>query len=296
MVQMYTKKKIYIVTGPDGFIGRNLVDRLLKQGSEVVGISKNSSKNSDIKSISFNDFINDSYDVGLLDEVSGVFNLANSYTYSSKDKLDGSIFNSNLVLPIKLGDVFSRLKVPILLTGTYLQNIYNYEIIPTSNYVLMKNLIEHLFDNYSEMRGLRFASTRQYESYGKGDPRPRILNRLKSNLLNQRSIDLIDQDFELDFLHVSDLVSGLIQIMDLLEVGELGQGEQIELSSRKYIKYSELLILLENLFNTSFVPPKEGVFFRQTGIKRLHFTANWPKNWTPTIDFKVGLGNALLSN
>jgi nucleoside-diphosphate-sugar epimerase len=296
MVQMYTKKKIYIVTGPDGFIGRNLVDRLLKQGSEVVGISKNSSKNSDITSISFNDFINDSYDVGLLDKVSGVFNLANSYTYSSKDKLDGSIFNSNLILPIKLGDVFSRLKVPILLTGTYLQNIYNYEIIPTSNYVLMKNLIEHLFDNYSEMRGLRFASTRQYESYGKGDPRPRILNRLKSNLLNQSSIDLIDQDFELDFLHVSDLVSGLIQIMDLLEVGELGQGEQIELSSRKYIKYSELLILLENLFNMSFVPPKEGEFFRQTGIKRLHLTTNWPKNWTPTIDFKVGLGNALLSN
>lgn len=293
---MYTKKKIYVVTGPDGFIGRNLVDRLLQQGSEVIGIPKNSPRNRDIKSISFNDFINDQYNVGLLNEVSGVFNLANSYTYATKDKLDEGIFNSNLILPIKLGDVFSRLRVPILLTGSYLQNMNNSEGIPISNYVLMKNFIEHLFENYSKMRGLKFASTRQYESYGNGDMRPRILNRLKSILLDQSSIDIIDQDFELDFLHISDLISGLIQIMDLLEADELGQGEQVELSSREYIKYSELLILLENFFNMSFIPPKEGGFFRNPGIRRLQLTSNWPKNWTPTIDFKVGLANALISN
>ena len=153
----------------------------------------------------------------------------------------------------------------------------------------MKNYVETVYNEYSQNMGLEYIRTRQYESYGKGDSRPRLLNRLVSQLKSGNIICNVINDFELDYIHVLDLCRGYIEILKQVEANRFNSGEIIELSSRKYLKYSELLDLIEDILKINFVHENGILAFKSEEVIRLSESAPWLPGWQPEIELKTGL-------
>ena len=286
-----TDKRTVVVTGASGFIGSRLVTLLKGMNYKVIGISKNISDNTPDKMITFEKFIQDSYNPSIFEDVVCVFNIANTYNSNYKDSMTQDILNSNLILPLKLAEIFAKKSIPIVLPGSYLQN---HKVFDSDNkislYIAMKNYVETIYSEYSQNLGLQYIRTRQYESYGNGDTRPRLLNRLVSKLKSGQVISKISNDFELDYIHVLDLCRGYIKILNQMETQPIQSGGIVELSTRKYTKYSELLDLLEGVFKINFVHECGVLTFDSNEVIRLNETAPWPSGWHPEIDLKTGLG------
>jgi nucleoside-diphosphate-sugar epimerase len=283
-------KNTVVVTGASGFIGSNLVRLLKGMNYKVIGITKTMTNTIPDLIITFEEFIQDSYNPSIFDDVLCVFNIANTYDSSHKNSISQDILNSNLILPLKLAEIFATKSIPIVLPGSYLQNqkiFHNNNKI--SLYISMKNYVETVYNDHSQNMGLEYIRTRQYESYGKGDSRPRLLNRLVSQLKSGSIISNISYDFELDYIHVLDLCRGYIKILKQIEAHRFNSGEIIVLSSRKYLKYSELLFLIEDILKINFVHENGILAFKSEEVIRLSETAPWLPGWKPEIELKTGL-------
>ena len=288
-------KKTVLVTGASGFIGSNLVTLLTEMNYRVIGINKKYNDNSSYEIITFEKFIQDLYDPSVFEDVVCVFNIANTYDSSNKNCISQDFLNSNLILPLKLAEVFAKKSIPIILPGSYLQSRKVFDSEKRfSLYVSLKNYVETVYYEYEQNLGLQYIRTRQYESYGKGDTRPRLLNRLVDQLRNEKTISKVSHDFELDYIHVLDLCSGYIEILKLVETQLLKSGSIVELSTRKYVKYSELLDLLQDLLKTNFVHENGNLNFDSKDVKRLNETASWPLGWEPKIELKTGVREMFL--
>ena len=90
------------------------------------------------------------------------------------------------------------------------------------------------------------------------------------------------------------MCSGYIEILKLVETQLLKSGSIVELSTRKYVKYSELLDLLQDLLKTNFVHENGNLNFDSKDVKRLNETASWPLDWEPKIELKTGLREMFL--
>ena len=293
-----------LVTGGAGFIGSNLIDRLLANGEEVIcldnfvtGSKKNINHLKDNKKFTLieHDVVNP-----IEINVDKVWHLAcpgSSYHYQSNPIKTSK---TNFLGTYNMLGLAKKYKAKFLLAST--SEVYgDPEIHPQpesyrgcvnpigirSCYDEGKRIAEALsFDYYREhMVDIRIA--RIFNTYG-----PRMLpndGRVISNFICQsllkRPLTIYGNGCQTrSFCYVDDLITGLIKLMNSEYLGPFNFGNIEE------FKIIELAQIIINIIDPTLKIiekelPKDDPSRRKPSIK----LANSKLNWAPTIDLKTGL-------
>ena len=223
-----------LVTGGAGFIGSNLIEKLLEQDYEVISIdnystgSKNNHHNhkgvkyveSDIRNI-------DDYS---LDGKPGViFHLAAIARITPSFEHPEDYFTTNANATLKIAKYCSKNKIPLIYAGSSSHHSGKFK----NPYTFSKDIGEEIVKLFQEHYGLKASIARFYNVYG-----PRHLKEggyctligVWENCIEKKLPITIygDGSKRRDFTHVEDIIDGLLLINEKQAWGhifELGRGK-----------------------------------------------------------------------
>jgi UDP-glucose 4-epimerase len=229
-----------IVTGGAGFIGTNLVKRLLKDGYEVVVLDNFSTgtlanKVEDVtylfypleSSIRLEAFLESqkihlsSFDV--------VFHLAALARIQPSFEKPQEYFNANAEGTMNIADACRKYNIPIIYAGTSSHHSGKFK----NPYTFTKAIGEEVLHLYQEHFQLRVSTARFYNVYGPHHLREggysTLIGRWEGLLENNEPVKIYgDGSKRRDFTHVYDIVDALVLIWEKQAWGhifELGRGK-----------------------------------------------------------------------
>ena len=224
--------KPILITGTQGFIGRNLTQFVVKQGVPVVGIGHGSLPKADIGDMGLKDWLNGDVDFANLQqlanrhgEFSHIFHLAGgshvgrSYQNPAEDFQRTVTAGGQLLEWTRLNNPDANIVVvssAAVYGAGHEGNIRELDAKnPFSPYGAHKLILETLCRSYCENFGLRIAITRLFSVYGEGLEKQLVFDLCQKLSKSQNEIELGGTGTELrDWLHVSDVARLLWLIKD----------------------------------------------------------------------------------
>ncbi len=241
-----------LVTGAGGFLGSHLVDRLLGDGHEVLGVDNffTGARTNVSHQLSDPNFELLRHDVTfpLFVEVDAIYNLASPASPVHYQKDPVQTIKTNIIGAVNMLGLAKRLRVPIFQASTsevygdpqvhpqpetYWGNVN--PIGPRACYDEGKRAAETLFFDYNRQHGVPIRVARIFNTYGPrmatGDGR--VVSNFVVQALKGEDITIYgDGNQSRSFCYVSDLVDGFVRMMDKTDnlVGPINLGNPNEVT------------------------------------------------------------------
>lgn len=293
-----------LVTGAAGFLGSHLVDRLILEGHEVLGVDNlYTGSKANIEHLAGNsrfEFLRHDVTFPLYVEVDAIYNLASPASPVHYQRDPVQTIKTNVVGAVNMLGLAKRLNAPIFQAST--SEVYGdpemhpqqesywgkvNPIGPRACYDEGKRAAETLFFDYHRQHNLQIRVARIFNTYG---PRMAIDDgRVISNFIVQA---LRGQDITIygegkqtrSFCFVDDLIEGFLRLMNKGVVGPVNLGNPSEFSM---LQLAEAVIKITGSssqlkFNDLPVDdPKQ----RKPDISK----AKELLNWEPSVNLEDGL-------
>jgi UDP-glucose 4-epimerase len=223
-----------LVTGGAGFVGTNLIKRLLKEGHSVVsldnystGLKQNEVEGAIYANIDINDIeIKDkSYweGFGLIYHLAAIARIQPSF----ENPID--YLKTNGVATMRLAKICSNSKIPLIYAGSSSHHSGKF----SNPYTFSKDIGEEVLQLFAKNYGLKYSIARFYNVYGPNQllegGYTTLIGRWISNLQKGLPCEIYgDGEQRRDFTHVSDIVDALVKIMEQQAFDkdfELGRGK-----------------------------------------------------------------------
>lgn len=220
-----------LVTGGAGFVGTNLIKRLIKEGHDVssidnysTGLESNHQKGCNYKRANIYDFDwrTEIYDI--------VFHLAAVARIQPSFKNPIEYFNTNANGTMQLAEHCSKHNIPIIYAGSSSHHSGKFK----NPYTFSKDIGEEALELFFKCFGLKYAIARFYNVYGPYQLTEggytTLIGRWINNIEKGLPCEIYgDGEQRRDFTHVDDIVDALIKIMEknkfLSKTYELGRGK-----------------------------------------------------------------------
>lgn len=207
-------KRIAVVSGGLGYIGKNLCAHLKQKGWHVILLVRKESSlpsDYDVKSLHFVEFdgsVESLLPLKVFDRDKTVFfHLAAFADFETELETIERSVESNTVFGVKLATFLARSGFKFLIsTETYWQFNRVGDLNNNSIYSVGKNACS-LFLEYFGRTHLRIISLVLYDVFGPNDPRGKILNSLIEATFSSRQMDLTEGKQIMDYVYIDDVVS-----------------------------------------------------------------------------------------
>lgn len=308
------RNKTVLVTGAAGFIGSNLVQRLILEDFKVVAIDNLSTgKRSNLPSQTEN-FIFLKGDISKKVTVEKVFNeynfdivfhlAGNASIVNAENNLEADLRN-NILSSMNIVNACISYKVKRLLHASTMvvygkdnfKKDENACCVPTSTYGITKYAGERYVLNAGARTDLDFDFNvtvfRMFNVYGPrqdlNNPYQGVIAIFLGNILNNKKIIIHgDGNQTRDFIYIDDVIDAWISSIDLPE----SYNQVFNLGSGKDYSLNRILEILKDIVKTKIYIQKENL--RQGDIQRCVSKIKKIKkilNWTPKIKLNDGIRN-----
>ena len=285
--------KRILITGATGFIGTHLIPELIKN-HKIVGISKNKIKTSKNFTSSNVDITNEK--LKIKNKYTDIIHMAaySDVTYCNLNptkcyELNVKSTQKMLEIARKNDSSFIFLSSSHVYGNSIRQPILeNSSCNPSTHYASSKKMSEILCETYAKTYGLDIKIARLFSVYGPKSPKPNIIFNIINQMSNNSKITLGNTYPKRDFIFISDVIAGLIKILNSkkkeFQVYNIGSGKSTSIED-----------LVKNCFAVSnkklkIVSSKERR--RKNEIKDVRANISKMKkefNWKPEISLKKGL-------
>ena len=285
---MKEKYKIFI-TGGTGFLGSNIINKLLNQKKyDVHVLCRNSSKfvrinKKNLKKIKIyklehanleNIFIKNKFDA--------VIHCATNYGLRQQDISE--IIQPNLILPMRLLDLCKN---------------YNVKAFLNTDTILNKNISNYSLSKYHFTEWLKLFSKEFYctnikieHFFGpKDDDTKFVIYIIKSFLKNSPSIQLTKGIQKRDFVYIDDVVSAINKILNY-SLTKKGGFETFEIGSGKNISIKNIVLLIKKLCKNKITKTEFGKLnMRKNDALSVSLNLNkiYKLNWKPKYNLNSSL-------
>lgn len=283
-----------LVSGSTGFIGSNLMNKLLSSGFTVEGISQKSySTNYKLYKINLQNF-NSLRNIKSKKKFDVIVHLAGNT--EEKDFL--TMFQNNVLTTLNLLEyaVSNKIQKFIFVSG---HNVYSPSSIlpiaedfpkcPISNYGFTKLLSELCVQHYSKKFKLNTIILRVSYTYGRGQKRKRLISRLITDYKKSNSLNLhkYKNGFQkIDFIHVSDVCDAIIN-----SIRTKKKFAVYNIASGKPHTVKDLVLILQKIKK---IKPKIHVQKIRSNTIHSFYNIDLAKqelNFKPKIDLEMGLAD-----
>ena len=274
-----------LVIGGAGFIGANLIKKLLNQNHNITSIDNYSTG---LKSNEFPRCKYITFDIRNINDYSAygdfdiVFHLAAIARIQPSFSNPEEYFNTNANATMKLAKYCSNNNIPLIYAGSSSHHSGKFK----NPYTFSKDIGEEIIQLFQLHYNLKATITRFYNVYGphqllEGDYTTLIGRWINNINTNQQCIIYGDGEQRRDFTHVDDIIDALILIMEKEAFGyefELGRGKNYSVNE------------VAQMFNIIpiYKESKQGearITLNQDN------TANKILNWNPQIDLLYYIQN-----
>jgi UDP-glucose 4-epimerase len=223
-----------LVTGGAGFIGTNLIKRLVKEGHQLYSLDNYSTglKENEIEGCLY--YNNDIQNIDLYDEMyMGKIDVV--YHMAAIARIQPSFINPEAYINTNFEGTYSVVKycvknnIPLIYAGSSSKHSGRF----TNPYTFSKDLGEDIVSLYQTHFNLKSSIARFYNVYGPHQllegGYTTLIGRWINNINNEiKCVIYGDGNKRRDFTHVDDIVDALIRIMEQKAYGhefELGRGK-----------------------------------------------------------------------
>ncbi len=284
-------KKNLLMTGATGFLGSNIIKRLVKENYNVIVLKRSFSDTWRINDIVENiKFYNIDHakleDIFYKNRIDVIVHCATDYGRRDIEPL--SLIQANLTLPLHILELGKKNKVNCFInTDTILDKRVSY-------YSLSKNQFREWLEMYAkEMVCINVALEHFYGPY---DDTTKFVSYIIDSILNNvKKIDLTEGNQERDFIYIDDVVSAFMAIIkntDKLKKGflkyEIGTGQPITI--RKFVE------LVKNIagnhrttLNFGIIPYRENEIMKS----KADIDEICKLNWEPQFTLEEGLSQTI---
>lgn len=283
------------LTGGTGFIGSHLRRRLLRDGWQVHLILPSFEKPPAEPEAGTSYAVHDGTTESLVEMVKAtkpdvVFHLA-SYVLPQHTPGDvAKLMQANVTFPTQLLEAMQQAGVTrIINTGTFWQHYQNSAYSPTCLYAATKQAFETMAQFYLETTPIRMITLKLFDTYGPGDPRPKLLTLLKKIADSGESLDMSAGEQMTDLVHTDDIIEAYVIAAARLMRGEVTGHETYAVSSGKPLRLRDFVLQVEGILGKKLninwgkrpYRPREVMVPWNTGAKL--------PGWEPKVTLKAGL-------
>jgi len=230
-------KKI-LITGATGFIGTHLIPELIKN-HKIVGISKNKIKSSKNFTSSNVDITNEN--LKIKNKYTNIIHMAaySDVTYCNLNpikcyELNVKATQKMLEIARKNDSNFIFLSSSHVYGNSKKQPILENSLCnPSTHYASSKRMSEILCETYAKTYGLDIQIARLFSVYGPKSPKSNLIFNIINQMINNSKIILGNTYPKRDFIFISDVITGLIKILNSKKKGfqiyNLGSGKSISI-------------------------------------------------------------------
>ena len=232
-------KKI-LITGATGFIGTNLIPQLIKN-HKIVGISKNKIKSS-------KNFISSNIDITnknlkIKNKFTDIIHMAahSDITYCNLNPT--KCYELNVKSTQKMLEVARKKDSNFIFLSSWhaYGNPIKQPIVedslcnPSTHYASSKRMSEILCETYAKTYGLDIQVARLFSVYGPKSPKSSLIFNIIDQIINNSKIILGNTYPKRDFIFISDVIMGLIKILNSKKKGfqvyNLGSGKSMSVEN-----------------------------------------------------------------
>ena len=263
-----------LVTGGAGFIGTNLIKRLLKDKHNVVcfdnystGVKDNRQKGCTYINVD----ITESFD-NWKEKFDVIFHLAALARIQPSIKNPVKCLENNFNGTLNVLEYARKNNTPVIYAGSSSKhhNLYG------SPYAWSKYSGEELCKLYSDVYGLNTTICRFYNVYGKHHLRigdyATVIGIFEQQYLADEQLTITsDGEQRRDFTHVDDIVDGLVRCM-----GKEFKAEEFNVGSGKNYSINEIADMFGKDYPKKYIPARKGEYdITLCTDKRAHTLLNW---------------------
>jgi len=289
-----------LVTGSTGFVGSHLVRRLVTEGWEVHCITRPSSDLSVLGEAADQvvRHVHDGTTERMLQIVEKstaqvVFHLASLFLASHKPKDVEGLIRSNVLFGTQLVEAVVALGVPYLInTGTSWQHFNNETYNPVCLYAATKQAFEDVLFYYTETTPLRVVTLELHDTYGPGDPRPRLVPLLCNVAQSGEKLAMSPGEQLIDLVYIDDVVDAFLVAAREVEF-QYDAKTSYAVSSGKPIRLRDLVRVCETVLGQSLNIVWGGRAYRPREMMRPWDRGIPLPNWSPKIDLLDGIKKVL---
>lgn len=241
-----------LLTGASGFIGSNLVRRLLAGKWDVHIIVRPGSSLDALKAersaLTCHEHDGSAQGMhALMERVQPdvVFHLASLFLAQHTPDNLADLVTSNVLFSTQLVDAMVKAGVKYLVnTGTAWQHYEDAPYRPVNLYAATKQAFEDILSYYVDAFDLKVTTLALFDTYGRNDPRAKLMALLWKTALEQRPLAMSPGEQQIDIVHVDDVVSAFVQAANLLPT-QTAAHARYGLSSGRPMRLSDLVALFE---------------------------------------------------
>jgi len=223
-----------LVTGGAGFVGTNLIKRLLSEGHDVVswdnystGLRDNHIKNGVYVNMDINSALD--YHNSYWKRFDLVYHLAAIARIQPSFENPTNYLETNGVATMRIAKICSESNIPLIYAGSSSHHSGKFK----NPYTFSKDIGEEVLELFEKNYGLEYSIARFYNVYGPYQLTEggytTLIGRWMNNIKNGKDCVIYgDGTKRRDFTHVDDIVDGLIKINECKEWGrtfEFGRGK-----------------------------------------------------------------------
>ena len=265
-----------LVTGGAGFVGTNLIKRLLKDGHQVISIDNYYTGKVENHQFGCKYMKHDLRNLHDFPKVDIVFHLAAIARIQPSFKLPKEYFTTNVNATLNLVDWCAQNNVPIVYAGSSSKHSGRFK----NPYTFSKDVGEDVISLYQQHYGLNASITRFYNVYGphhlKEGGYCTVIGKWEKCIEENDPITIYgDGTKRRDFTHIDDIVDALVKIMEQSAYGydfELGRGKNYSIQEIAEMFNYDNIVYEDNKPGEALVTLCEDTL------------ANEILGWTPTKD------------
>ena len=287
--------KIFI-TGATGFIGKHLVNQLIKEGRHVtINLYRNESApfSSNVKTYKMRD-ANIYSDINFLKQESfdGIIHLASLYLTNHRPEDVIQLTNSNVSFGSYILECSSQAGIKWFInTGTFWQNFQNFEYSPVNLYAATKQAFEIIAQFYIEKNQIKFTTIRLCDTYGQNDTRLKIFNIWEKIAETGEAIDMSPGDQLIDISYIDDVVNAYTLLANLLNEmnNKITNGAIYAVKAKQRYSLKELAVIFEKVTGKKLTIRWGGRPYRDREVMIPWEKGEVVPGWVPRISIEEGI-------
>jgi len=231
-----------LVVGGFGFIGRNLVASLTKNGHECIIGTSRISIDSDKCQLLVQPFekklqVKDKFEVII--NTSGFYKKAP--TFSDQERMT----KANLGVVYSVVNLAVERNLPLINLGSYFEKAPAHSSLKSLEYTNVKMQSFQYIKKLSQLLSHNIYYLYLYDTYGEFDVRNKLLNHIISCKKNNKEVIIKRPDNLINLTNVKDIVGGIISLLDLILFDKAYKLKEFQIKSDDEFYISDLTKIVD---------------------------------------------------
>lgn len=281
-----------LLTGATGFLGTNLLSKLLETNFELVILGRNLTTQFDLVKYIYTSEVNWKHEVRTTNP-DIVIHLASHLTSNDDEAAIDKLIDANIKFGIDLMDAIKPIKIKYFInTGTFAEYSSKTALLePAYLYAATKSAFRSIIKYYQRIIGFKCINIIPYTIYGGADSKKKLMDIIYDSTNATEAIQMSPGNQCLDFIHIDDVVDFylcLLKKIDLITENyiEIHLGTGKGNTPRQIASYIEVATGKKTNINWG------GLSYRPLDTMYNVASFNLPKQvfeWSPAINIELGI-------